>query len=156
MIHEATTDCISEVSDGSLVCQNTGRTFRVDRQPIFCCDPGVEPYNIVSHAGKQERIDFKEDLLALGIVEEDEVNLFLLWRKWEKAIRKWRKAGKPVRNRVEVGAILIICKNCEHYSKRLGVLGYCKLCGCNVSNTPIGELNKIRMATEKCPKGKWE
>ncbi len=41
-----------------------------------------------------------------------------------------------------------ICEGCELQSKR-GLLSRCKPCGCFVRA-------KVRVATEKCPKGKWD
>ena len=103
---------------------------------------------------------FSEDLAELG-VEPQEVgqnSLASLYLRWHKAILTWRKAGSPVRNKEEMAECLAVCKSpCKFYDTRIaGFAGYCTVCGCGVSGVPIGELNKIRMATEKCPKGKWE
>ena len=43
-----------------------------------------------------------------------------------------------------------ICKDCEHWiSSAWNGTGKCNLCGCST-------WAKIRMATERCPIGKWE
>lgn len=104
--------------------------------------------------------DFAADLEALDVETEPDT-LTALWHRWRASIAKWKAAGKPVRSPEEMAACLAVCtgaatgRPCEHFDKRLGVLGKCTVCGCGVSAAPIGEVNKIRMATENCPLGKW-
>lgn len=65
---------------------------------------------------------------------------------------KWVAAGRPVRSDDEVAAILEqICQPCEFFNDR----GSCSKCGCKVSKSESGFLNKLRRATEFCPIGKW-
>jgi hypothetical protein len=66
-----------------------------------------------------------------------------------KALFMWGAAGFPERSDEEVARLLAICQACEHYTQ-----GRCRKCGCRVSNAPA-LINKIRMATENCPIGKW-
>ena len=98
--------------------------------------------------------DFGENIRELG-VEAGERDLRSLWMQWRVSIGRWKKAGKPIRSDAEIETILATCKACDEYDTRLG-LPYCKVCGCNLKTPKIGSLSKIRMATEKCPKGKWE
>lgn len=71
--------------------------------------------------------------------------------KWIAAIAKWKHAGSPNRTDEEVDSLVKICKGCEYYSPK----GACRVCGCTISNGEWAVLNKARMATETCPKGKW-
>jgi len=99
--------------------------------------------------------DLESELQAAGVVPGRHATTEL-WSSWRIAVARWRDAGKPVRSDAEMDACLSVCRTCEHYDTRAGLLGYCRVCGCNVSRIAIGPLNKIRMATETCPKAKWE
>jgi len=70
-------------------------------------------------------------------------------RHYAGALAKWTKAGFPTREQAEVERIEAICKACDKYAD-----GRCKQCGCRV-NTGPAVVNKIKMATENCPLGKW-
>jgi hypothetical protein len=110
-------------------------------------------------AKKEEPVDpdFHIDLSELGVICTDAQGLRSLWQQWRTAIKKWKAAGKPVRTDEEMQACLAIClEPCEFYGIRLGTFGYCKVCLCNVNKLKFGELNKIRMKTEACPKKKWQ
>lgn len=66
------------------------------------------------------------------------------------AVTGWVASGSPLRSQEEVDRLLAICQACEHY--RAGV---CVLCGCTVDRRRSGWRNKLAMATESCPAGKW-
>ena len=66
------------------------------------------------------------------------------------ALARWTAAGFPTRDQAEVERIEAICVACEHYRN-----GRCKKCGCCVNKSRMAVLNKIKMATESCPVGKW-
>lgn len=72
---------------------------------------------------------------------------------YKEALLRWNKAGRPKRTDEEVENILNThCKNCDWYDpdkKR------CRGCGCRVTESSIAAVNKIRMATEHCPKELW-
>lgn len=71
-------------------------------------------------------------------------------RNYAKALARWTAAGFPTRTEEEVQRILHErCEPCESY-----VEGRCKICRCQVNLGPA-ITNKIRMATEDCPKHKW-
>lgn len=72
---------------------------------------------------------------------------------WKEAIKKWRAAGKPVRNKEEMRKILEThCHKCAWYDKDKR---RCKGCGCRVTEGGVAVLNKIRMKTEHCPRDLW-
>ncbi len=66
------------------------------------------------------------------------------------ALACWTAAGMPTRKQAEVERLEAICRECGHYHK-----GRCAKCGCCVNKSKVAVLNKIRMATESCPDGKW-
>jgi len=70
---------------------------------------------------------------------------------YAQAVATWTAAGFPVREQAEVERIEAdLCRPCEKY-----IDGRCKQCGCQVTASSIPLLNKIKMATESCPQGKW-
>jgi hypothetical protein len=69
---------------------------------------------------------------------------------YNEARKKWVKAGKPLRSKKDILDIYEnTCKPCEHFEGNS-----CGLCGCRLS-TDRTSFNKIAMATEECPIGKW-
>lgn len=103
--------------------------------------------------------DFADVLHELGADDEDTTpkSLLQMWKKWRRAIKKWKKAGKPKRTDEEVAQIIEICSQCEHLGIRFGLM-YCEKCTCSLGKSQYGSLNKARMATESCPlkPPKWE
>jgi len=71
---------------------------------------------------------------------------------YTKAVLNWYMSGRPIRSDEEVYNLLEICKQCEEYEADKG---RCKVCGCRLNLSQIAEFNKLRMATEHCPKGMW-
>jgi hypothetical protein len=70
---------------------------------------------------------------------------------YAQALARWTVAGFPVRDQTEVERIeRELCRPCEKY-----VEGRCKTCGCRVTSSSLAVANKIKMATESCPAGKW-
>lgn len=55
----------------------------------------------------------------------------------------WAKAGMPIASQETLHLRLETCKACEHFKG-----GFCGKCGCVM-------IAKARMATAKCPDGKW-
>ena len=68
------------------------------------------------------------------------------------AVSRWLAAGRPVRTDEQVGELLAICQDnrCGKYRD-----GQCLACGCRVNSSGWALANKLRMATEDCPKGFW-
>jgi hypothetical protein len=72
---------------------------------------------------------------------------------WSEACAKWVEAGSPVRLQDEIDRIYkYFCKPC---SFRMRSKNICLVCGCRVDVFGYAVFNKIKMATEHCPKGKW-
>jgi len=68
------------------------------------------------------------------------------------AVSRWLGAGRPVRTDEQVAGLLAICHDnrCGKYRD-----GQCIACGCRVNSSGWALANKLRMATESCPKGLW-
>lgn len=72
--------------------------------------------------------------------------------QYAAAVARWLRAGRPTRDDAETARLFAVCEACPKYDAERGA---CSLCGCRVSRSPWALLNKIRMATESCPKGHW-
>jgi len=69
------------------------------------------------------------------------------------AVKRWHDAGRPVRSDHEVNRIYReLCRFCPHIGPKSRT---CQVCGCRVSRSKSAFRNKIRMATEHCPRGTW-
>ena len=73
---------------------------------------------------------------------------------WKEAIKKWREAGRPKRTDEEVAEIKekFCNESCSWFDPEKN---RCKGCGCKVTDGGVAVLNKIRMATEHCPRELW-
>lgn len=69
------------------------------------------------------------------------------------AVRQWVAMGMPTRTPEEIEHLFNThCKGCERYD----IMNHaCKTCGCNVSEDDSPLTNKLAMATEKCPLGRF-
>lgn len=66
-----------------------------------------------------------------------------------KSIGNWLRSGAPLTKEDELEKRLDACKKCEFWnSEALRGTGRCNKCGCST-------WAKLRIATEKCPIGKW-
>ena len=75
-----------------------------------------------------------------------------LWA-YKEALQKWNAAGRPVRSKEEVNHIHeTFCMKCDWYDEKKK---RCKGCGCRVTIGDLAVLNKIKMATEHCPRELW-
>jgi hypothetical protein len=72
---------------------------------------------------------------------------------YKEALLRWKRAGYPTRTQEEVEQIhKEHCTKCSWYDaekKR------CKGCGCKVTDGAVAVVNKIKMATEHCPREIW-
>lgn len=61
----------------------------------------------------------------------------------------WAKGGFQVADEATLASRMEICKGCEFWDAAgFGGTGRCQRCGCSTQA-------KLRMATSKCPEGKW-
>lgn len=70
-----------------------------------------------------------------------------LWLSFRRAMRTWRRAGKPRPAATDLAARQAACAVCPLRGSFLGA-STCTACGCLLRI-------KQRMATEHCPKAKW-
>lgn len=69
------------------------------------------------------------------------------------AVRKWVAAGRPERTDEEIAAIYDEhCSRCDMYDKDRKI---CNSCGCPATKDQPALRNKLRMATEACPLGRF-
>lgn len=69
------------------------------------------------------------------------------------AVARWIECGRPTRTDDEVTTIYDQhCKSCNWRKKRTNM---CRGCGCHVASKGMALTNKIKMATEHCPRDKW-
>lgn len=69
------------------------------------------------------------------------------------AIRRWYALGKPIRSGEEVKKLFEEhCKGCNRYDPKKHA---CKNCGCVVSTKSSPLANKLAMASEHCPLGRF-
>ena len=90
---------------------------------------------------------------TINSMSESYKNLPPIWvRGWNfaTAMAKWVAAGRPMRTHDEIAERLAICHGCERLKNDV-----CLSCGCQCIETEI-VMNKLTLATEKCPLGKWE
>ena len=84
---------------------------------------------------------------------EEEATLTQKFHNYRSAIRKWVAAGKPTRTAEEVQKIHDEhCVKCHKYDPNKKA---CKSCGCLVNKGSFPLTNKLKMATESCPLGRW-
>jgi len=76
----------------------------------------------------------------------------LIIRGWNfaAAMTRWTLAGMPRRTQAEIDERLAICQACPFL-----VDNHCNRCGCAcVEQNQL--INKLALATEKCPENKWD
>ena len=72
---------------------------------------------------------------------------------YAEALARWTAAGQPVRPDKEVERIFNEhCKTCKWFDPERQI---CRGCGCRVAETGMAVVNKIKMATENCPRELW-
>ncbi len=72
---------------------------------------------------------------------------------YTEALARWTAAGQPVRPDKKVERIFSqCCKTCNWYDPKRQI---CRGCGCRVADSGYAVRNKIKMATENCPRELW-
>jgi hypothetical protein len=72
---------------------------------------------------------------------------------YAEAVARWIAAGRPERSDKEVEEIFNTdCKPCKWFDRERQI---CRGCGCRVTDDGFAVLNKIKMATEHCPRELW-
>jgi len=69
------------------------------------------------------------------------------------AVARWTAAGRPERSDKEVERVFHqFCKTCDWFDPDKQI---CRGCGCRVAEGGYAVQNKIKMATENCPRDLW-
>ena len=72
---------------------------------------------------------------------------------YAEAVIEWTAAGRPERSEDEVRQIFRqFCEQCKSFDAGRSV---CQQCGCRVSRDGFVIFNKIKMATQHCPRNLW-
>ena len=72
---------------------------------------------------------------------------------YTEALARWTAASRPERPDKEVERIFHHhCKTCKWHDAERQI---CRGCGCRVADSGYAVLNKIKMATERCPRDLW-
>ena len=72
---------------------------------------------------------------------------------YAEAVAQWTAAGMPERSDKEVERIFNgFCKPCRWFHRRRQI---CRGCGCRIADKGFAVTNKIKMATEHCPRDLW-
>ena len=140
------TDCPFTLNaNGLWQCPDCGWVFKLkrDKPPRRNCPASRTPEAIAE--AKEQKAEAVEAGKKLGWTAADV-------KKWTAALLRWRAAGYPKRTGAEVGAILLICEDCDQYAI---AEHRCKICRCGVSTAGLAVFNKARLATERCPENKW-
>lgn len=90
------------------------------------------------------------DTACAAKVRDDPVLPNIFKRGWNycKAVKRWKRAGKPVRTKAQIEAIRPICEACPLFN---AVKRACSICGCPCDENENPLENMIAMATETCP-----
>jgi hypothetical protein len=95
-------------------------------------------YTIEREESEQEQIEETTDLTLKEKL-----------RSASKSFSQWAGSGFKIAPKESYDERLGICKSCDFWDPTaFADTGKCKLCGCST-------VAKLRMATEKCPIGKW-
>jgi hypothetical protein len=72
---------------------------------------------------------------------------------YAEALAQWTAAGRPERSDKDVEHIFTaFCKPCRWFHRHRQI---CRGCGCRVADKGFAITNKIKMATEHCPRNLW-
>ena len=71
------------------------------------------------------------------------------------AVARHVATGSHTRTDAEVARLLAVCKDCDQYEPISESSGRCRLCGCRCNKGRSALTNKLRMASEHCPRNRW-
>ena len=115
--------------------------------------PGCDELRQQNDVTETEHHKASHDCLRLAKIGAEKLGITPEHIKhYARALARWTAAGMPMREQVEVERIEAICRSnaCGQY-----VDGRCEKCGCCVNKSWVVVRNKIKMATESCPVGRW-
>ena len=105
---------------------------------------------------KKERKSLVKEIkdLEKGELELKEYPKFgMQLANYKMALTIWNQQGRPTRSKEEVEEIYSKhCSKCDWFDAKQK---RCRGCGCKVTTGGLAVFNKIKMATEHCPKDLW-
>ncbi len=117
-----------------LFCERDGDTLKM---PI---DKWIEMRDKYTHSA---RINLREG------IRQQTPDLKEMAKSATKSMANWASSGFKIAPKEVYDQRLNECKTCPHWDyEALANTGRCKVCGCST-------VAKLRLATEKCPIGKW-
>jgi len=129
--------------------------------PVLNDDPNAFPSCEFRHSNRIERTCGMTGLPVTPehcnrCAKDTSINAKTILQKvvtYTSAVRKWTGAGMPVRTQEEIEALYDEhCSKCSMYDK---VKGVCNSCGCPANTDQPAIRNKLKMATEQCPLGRF-
>jgi len=96
------------------------------------------------------RIASQDSLKASKSTEQSAPPLIIRGLNFASAMLRWASSGMPRRTQSEIDERLAICQGCPHFADN-----HCRVCGCACVETNQ-LINKLALATEECPLGKWK
>jgi hypothetical protein len=139
-------DCPFEpVGEEVWLCPDCRRPYRGKIAPRRNCSGPAGHSPLATGHSPRPTPDLSDAAARLGVSLADVGH-------YAAALARWTAAGFPTRDAAEVARIEAEhCRPCTpHYRD-----GRCKKCGCRVNTSGLAVVNKIAMATEHCPLGKW-
>jgi hypothetical protein len=117
------------------------------------CEPITDEVLAKALSSKGPIVEVKDEDTPDGKGVKDYPPMSLQLWNYKEALQRWWEAGRPTRTDEEVTQILNdFCHKCDWFDKDRK---RCKGCGCRVTDGGFAVTNKVRMKTEKCPKGLW-
>lgn len=139
--------------DGELfVCPTCGTRRKVQVRRVCRTEAAQQQAIREYNAAKPQRPAAPETPPAPRPPRQDMPSLAKQGVHFAAALIKWMGSGMQTRTPEEIDALLAICVACEHYDAERE---RCTKCGCCSSKQPRAWRNKLAMASEKCPVGKW-
>jgi hypothetical protein len=129
--------------------------------PVLNDDPSAFPSCEFRHSNRVERTCGMTNLPVTAehcnrCAKDTVVNAKTIMGKvisYATAVRKWTGAGMPTRTQEEIEQLYDEhCSKCSMYDK---VNGVCNSCGCPANKDQPAIRNKLKMATEQCPLGRF-
>jgi hypothetical protein len=108
----------------------------------------LDPIKVARYRARVQQQDQQQMSLPEEVLKSAPALVIRGWN-FAKAIARWTLAGLPRRSQAEIEERLAICQACPHLQN-----DHCQKCGCAcVEQNRL--MNKLALATERCPLGKW-
>jgi len=146
----------SEDTEAQLLKENEARCLALANKAFILRQPAIPTKKLDYDSGAvQSDLPEKTATPSIGAVQSDlpektaTPSIGAMASSLGTSLKKWVGSGLSNSTQEVIDMRLDICKGCELWdSQALNGTGRCRKCGCST-------WAKIRMATEKCPIGKW-